>query len=491
MKTQTLMADPAINTANARIADDAIHRRLFQRAAEHVSCFRDRIAERPPRPVIAAAELETLFAGPTPEIGADPLQVIDALRAAADPGLTGSAGPRFFGWVIGASHPVGVAADMLTSGWGQNAGSFSTAPAAAMAEKVASRWLLDLLQLPRECSVGFVTGATMANFVCLAAARNAVLARVGWNVELDGLASAPPVRLFVGADAHVTIFASLRYLGFGERVTQVPTDAEGRMDADALGAALARGVGPAIVIAQAGQIHTGAFDPFAEIARLSRQHGAWLHVDGAFGLWARTVPELTDLTEDLEHADSWSTDGHKWLQLPYDSGFAIVRDREAHRRAMSITASYLPIATDTEYDPGAYVPELSRRARGFAVWAQLRALGRQGITKLVSNHCALARRLAARLSAEPGIHVLNDVSLNQVIVNFGLDDCGNRDSLTRATVARLQADGICLVGGAEFHGRYVLRISVIAAPLTESDVDRLAVAIMNAWRHIEPRHARA
>jgi glutamate/tyrosine decarboxylase-like PLP-dependent enzyme len=489
MRTQALVADRALDSGDMPAAGGAIHRRLFERAAEHASRFRDRIGERPPRPVIAPAELEALFDGPTPEVGAEPVQVIDALQAAADPGLTGAAGPRFFGWVIGASDPLGVAVDMLTSSWGQNAGSFATSPAAAMAEKVASRWLLDLLQLPRECSVGFVTGATMANFTCLAAARDAVLARVGWNVELDGLASAPPVRLFVGADAHVTIFASLRYLGFGARVTQIATDAEGRMDASALAAALAQGVGPAIVIAQAGQIHTGAFDPFVPIARLCRQHGAWLHVDGAFGLWARTVPELAGLTQGLELADSWSTDGHKWLQLPYDSGFAFVRDREAHRRAMSISASYLPIATEAEYDPGAYVPELSRRARGFAVWAQLRGLGRQGVAKLVRNHCVLARRLAARLSGEAGIHILNGVSLNQVIVNFGLDACGNRDALTRATVARLQADDICLVGGAEFHGRYVLRVSVIAAPLTESDIDRLAVAIMNAWRHITSTYA--
>ena len=300
MNTQALLANRAIDSDDmpvaTPVAGGAIHRRLFERAAEHASRFRDRIAERPPRPVVAPAELEARFDGPTPEVGAEPVEIIDALQAAADPGLTGAAGPRFFGWVVGASHPLGVAADMLTSSWGQNAGSFATSPAAAMAEKVASRWLLDLLQLPRECSVGFVTGATMANFTCLAAARDAVLARVGWNVELDGLATAPPVRLFVGADAHVTVFASLRYLGFGERATRILTDAEGRMDVQALSIALAKGVGPAIVIAQAGQIHTGAFDPIPEIARLCGQHGAWLHVDGAFGLWARTVPELAGLT---------------------------------------------------------------------------------------------------------------------------------------------------------------------------------------------------
>jgi len=459
------------------------HRRLFERATEHACRFRDALGERPPRPAIAAADLEALFGGPTPEMGADPLQVIDALNAAAAPGLAGSAGSRFFGWVIGASHPVAVAADMLTSAWGQNAGAFAISPAAAMAEKVAAGWLLDILGLPPECSVGYVTGATMANFVCLAAARNAVLARIGWDVERDGLAGAPPVRLFVGADAHVSVLATLRYLGFGERVIQVASDAEGRMVAPALAAALAHGAGPAIVVAQAGQINTGAFDPMPQLASICRQHAAWLHVDGAFGLWARTVAELTDLTGGLEQADSWATDGHKWLQLPYDSGFAIVRDAGAHRRAMSIAASYLPTATEREYDPGQYVPELSRRARGFAVWVVLRALGRHGVSAMVRRHCALARRLARRLATEPGVRILNTVWLNQVLVAFGTGAQG--EQLTQATLARLQADNICLTGGADWHGQFALRLSVISGSLTESDVDRLAVAILAAWRHVQ------
>jgi glutamate/tyrosine decarboxylase-like PLP-dependent enzyme len=476
---------------SAPTGQDGVHRRLFERAAAYATSFREGIATRPPRPQIAPPQLEALFDGPTPEVGTDPIQVIDALAQAADPGLTGSTGPRFFGWVIGASDPVGVAADMLTSAWGQNAGSFATSPAAAMAEKVVARWLLDLLQLPPECSVGFVTGATMANFVCLAAARNAALARVGWDVELEGLTGAPPVRVFLGADAHVTVFAALRYLGFGRKATAIATDAEGRMDAAALERALSQGAGPSIVIAQAGQIHTGAFDPFEEIAPLCNQHGAWLHIDAAFGLWARTVPELEPVTRGLEQADSWSTDGHKWLQLPYDSGFAIVRDADAHRRAMGITASYLPKASEAEYDPGAQVPELSRRARGFAAWAQLRALGRSGVRELVRKHCALARRLAARLAAEPGIHVLNTVWLNQVILSFGMNDRAAREVLTRATVARLQEDNMCLAGGAQWHGQYVLRISVISGPLTEADVDRLAVAITTAWHHVQSHHSRS
>jgi glutamate/tyrosine decarboxylase-like PLP-dependent enzyme len=461
------------------------HRPLFARAVEHANEFRDRIADRPPWPTISAAELQALFDGPTPEGGEDPLEVIDRLNAAADRGLSGTTGPRFFGWVIGASHPVGVAADILTSAWGQNAGLYACSPAAAMAEKVAARWLLDVLRLPRESSVGLVTGATMAIFVSLAAARNAVLARVGWDVEVDGLIGAPRVRVLIGEDAHVTVLAALRYLGLGSRPVRVRTDAEGRMDANALAAALGEGTGPAIVIAQAGQINTGAFDPIPPIARLCRQHGAWLHVDGAYGLGARAEPELSDMTAGLDEADSWSIDGHKWLQLPYDSGFAVVRDVNAHRRAMWTTASYLPPADTAEYDPGQFVPELSRRARGFAVWAQMRALGRQGIAGLVRRHRALARHLAIRLASEAGVHVLNTVHLNQVIVSFGAGTLERRNALTRATIARLQSDNICLAGGAEWRGAWVLRLSLISAPLTERDVDRLAVAILSAWRHVQ------
>jgi glutamate/tyrosine decarboxylase-like PLP-dependent enzyme len=460
------------------------HRRVFERAAQYACTFRDRLADRPPRPVLAPAQLHALFDGPTPEAGIDATAAIDALNAAAEPGLTGSAGSRFFGWVIGASHPVGVAADMLTSAWGQNAGAYACSPAAAMAEKVATRWLLDMLRLPPESSVGLVTGATMASFVCLAAARSAVLARVGWDVESEGMAAAPRVRVLVGEDAHTTIFAALRYLGFGTRVDRVPTDDHGRMDPAALGATLVAGQGPAIVIAQAGQINTGAFDPMSAIARICRQQGAWLHVDGAFGLWACAVPEMSALTAGMDEADSWSTDGHKWLQLPYDSGFAIVRDAQAHRRAMSITASYLPTTAGEEYDPGQFVPELSRRARGFALWAQLRAFGRQGVADMVRQHCSFARRVAARLESEGGVNVLNTVHLNQVIANFGTGTCAERNALTRATIERLQADNICLAGGADWRGLWVMRLSFISATLDEADVDRLAAAILSAWRHV-------
>ncbi len=460
------------------------HRALFERAMQHASRFRDSLGERPPRPQSSAQALLGRLDAATPEYGEDPGAVIDALVAAVEPGLTGSAGARFFGWVIGASDPVGVAADMLTSAWGQNAASYACSPAAALAEKVAGRWLLDILRLPPECSVGFVTGATMASFVCLAAARNEVLRRNDWDVEADGLAGAPRVRVFVGEAGHVTILSALRYLGFGETAIRIRADNDGRMDVEALRSALAAGTGPAIVVAQAGQINTGALDPVGAIARVCREHGAWLHVDGAFGLWARAVPELADLAAGLEEADSWSVDGHKWLQIPYDSGFAIVRDSAAHRRAMQVTASYLPAAGESEYDPAQLTPELSRRARGFAVWAVLRRYGRRGVADMVRRHCSLARHLARSLAAEPGIQVLHTVDLNQVVVGFGSGSARQLDELARAVIARLQADNICLAGGALWQGRWVLRLSIISGALGEGDVDQLCMAVISAWRHV-------
>jgi glutamate/tyrosine decarboxylase-like PLP-dependent enzyme len=458
---------------------ESAHRTLFTRAAELAADFRDGIVQRPPYATLEVDAVQALFDGPTPDLGEEPMRVLEALDRAAQPGLSGSTGARFFGWVIGASDPVGVAADMMTSAWGQNAGAAACSPAAAAAERVVGQWLLDLLHLPRQSSVGFVTGATMAGFVCLAAARSAVLERAGWDVEADGLQGAPRVRVLLGADAHTTIHAALRYLGFGSRAQRIATDAQGRMDAEALDLALSADTGPAIVISQAGQICTGAFDPFAAIAAVCRKHCAWLHVDGAFGLWAMAVPELQHLTTGCADADSWSVDGHKWLQLPYDSGFAIVHDGRAHQRAMSITASYLP-AADLP-DPGQLVPELSRRARGFAAWAQIRALGRAGIVRLVASHCALARRVAARLAQEAGVHVRNEVCLNQVILSFGDGPVERRDELTRGVIEELRREGEVLAGGADWHGEWVLRLSVIASPLHEADVDALCVAIVRAW----------
>lgn len=461
---------------------------VFEAAFEAALAFRRGLGQGPQRPAASYAAMCQAFGGTLPEDpAADPRGVIEDLAARAAPGLHACAGPRFFGWVIGASHPVGVAADWLTSAWGQNAGNHEATPAGAAAETVAARWLLELLGLPAACSVGFVTGATVANLACLAAARSAVLRRVGWDAEADGLEGAPPVTVLVGDDAHTTVFLALQVLGFGHRrLVRIPTDGAGRLRAATLEAALAAHPGPAIVAAQAGQINTGAFDPFPAIADAVARHGrAWLHVDGAFGLWARAAPGRAHLAAGVERAESWATDGHKWLQTPYDCGYAIVRDAEAHRRAMTAAASYLPPEGEGERDPSRYVPELSRRARGFATWAMIRALGRRGIAAMVERHCALARRLATALAEEPGVVLLNEVELNQVILRFGAGEEGARgDALTRAVIARIQQEGTLFAGGARWRDRWVLRLSIIGWPTTEADIDRAADAILGAWRSV-------
>ncbi|MDP1555021.1 MAG: aminotransferase class V-fold PLP-dependent enzyme, partial [Hyphomonas sp.] len=362
-------------------------------------------------------------------------------------------------------------------------GMYACSPSAAIAEKVAARWLLDILNLPAESSVGFTTGATMASFTCLAAARSAVLARAGWDVERQGLQGAPQVRVLIGADAHTTIFAALRLLGLGSGTAElIATDEEGRLLPAALERALSGSRLPTIVIIQAGQINTGAFDPAAEIVSLCQASGAWVHVDGAFGLWARSLPELGALTQGLEGADSWSTDGHKWLQVPYDSGYAIVRHPEAHRRAMAIGASFLP---ESNYEPSHYAPELSRRARGFATWAILRALGRDGIQNMVRTHCGFARLLCERLSQIVGIRIVNEVVLNQLILRFG-----ESDELTREVIRRLQEENICFAEGGSWRGQWVMRISIISGALAEQDIHRLARAIASAWRQVQARCAK-
>jgi glutamate/tyrosine decarboxylase-like PLP-dependent enzyme len=423
---------------------------------------------------------------PTPETGADPAQVIDELVRLVEGGLQTTIGPRFFGWVMGASEPAGVAADWLVSAWGQNAGYQSTAPAMAAIEEMAERWLLDILDLPRESAIGFGTGATLANGTCLAAARSGVLLKAGWDPDADGLFGAPPVHVLIGADAHASVFAALQLIGFGRRrVISVATDERGRMLPSALEAAIKPLSGPRVVIAQAGQINTGDFDPFTEISAIAKAHQAWLHVDGAFGLWARATPSHKHLTAGIEAADSWATDGHKWLQTPYDSGFAIVRDKDALLHAMTNWASYLPTIQQGDRVPSNYVPELSRRARGVPAWAMLKTLGREGVAALVEQHCALARRFAEKLAGESGIRVLNDVVLNQVIVNFGSGDTNSRKASTEAVIARVQAGGVCYVGGAQWRDDWVMRISVSSAPTTAADIDLSAEAIINAWRQVQ------
>jgi glutamate/tyrosine decarboxylase-like PLP-dependent enzyme len=477
-------------TREAKREEDELAR-VLNTAARASLDFRQGLAGGLQKPFADYAVMREAFDEPLPEWPAEDCQaVIQDLATRAAPGLHASAGPRFFGWVIGASHPVGVAADWLTSAWGQNAGNHQAAPAAAAAEAIAARWLLELLALPATCSVGFVTGATVANLVCLAAARSAVLRRAGWDAEADGLEAAPLIRVLIGDDAHTTIFLALQILGFGHRrLVRIATDRAGRMRADALVAALADDEGPTIVIAQAGQINTGAFDPFLDIsAAVARHPCAWLHVDGAFGLWARASPDRAHLARGVELADSWATDGHKWLQTPYDCGYAIVRNAEAHRRVMTAAASYLPPEAEGERDPSHFVPELSRRARGFATWALIKALGRYGIAEMVERHCALARRFATALSAEPGVTVLNEVELNQAIIRFGQgEDVEQDNALTREVIARVQQDGICFAGGARWRGLWVMRLSVISWPTTEADVDLAVRAIIGSWRAVGRR----
>ncbi len=462
------------------------NRLMLQRAMDHALRFRARIIDRAQRPLRDFRNSLEAFSEALPEVGTAAEDVIDSLVEKAEPGLNAATGPRFFGWVIGGSHPVGVAADWLTSAWGQNAGNHHASPSAAAAEAVAAHWLLDLLGLPRQSSVGFVTGATMANFVGLAAARGEVLRRAGWDVEAKGLFGAPPIHVLIGDDAHATVFSALQFLGLGhDRVIRIATDSQGRILPAAFAAAATKIAGPAIAVMQAGQINTGAFDNFAELVPLARQAGAWVHVDGAFGLWARACPPRAHLAEAVEQADSWATDGHKWLQTPYDCGYVIVRDEAAHRRAMTIAASYLPPTHQGERDPSHFVPELSRRARGFATWALIRHLGRQGIAAMVERHCRAAAAIAARLRAETAIEVMNDVELNQVVVRFGAGETPERgDRMTQDTIARIQSDGTCFTGGAKWRGRQVMRISVIGWLTDEAEADRAAEAMIAAWHRV-------
>lgn len=448
--------------------------------------FRNRNEALLQRPAKSYSEMKQIFAEPLPEEGEAGERVVLELAHKAEQGLQMATGPRFFGWVIGGSHPVGVAADWLTSAWGQNTGNHVAAPAASAVETIAAEWLLGLLDLPRESSVGFVTGATVANFVCLAAARGEVLHQRGWNADADGLFGAPSITVLIGDDAHTTVFSALQFLGLGhDRVVRLATDDQGRIQVRQFADAIGKVKGAAIVILQAGQINTGAFDHFGEIIPLARKAGAWVHVDGAFGLWARANPATAHLAEGIEQADSWATDGHKWLQTPYDSGYAIVRHELAHRRALTIAASYLPMTAEGERDPSHYVPELSRRARGFATWAVIKHLGRQGIAAMVQRHCDVARHMAKLLAAETGIMVVNDVVLNQVIVRFGAGEADEKaDALTRATIARIQADGECFAGGAVWRAKQVMRLSVIGWTTDIAEAERAARAIIYAWQII-------
>jgi glutamate/tyrosine decarboxylase-like PLP-dependent enzyme len=444
-------------------------------AMQHAEAFLATLDDRPVAARVDAVAVRDVLGGALPENGEDPATVIEALAVGAEPGLVATPGPRHFGFVIGGALPAALAADWLVSAWDQCAAFHSLSPAAAAIEQIASTWTLDLLGLPGSASVGFVTGGQGANTTCLAAARHAVFERVGWNVDRDGLIGAPPVRIVCGEQAHATIYTSLRLLGLGEQTaTRVPADAQGRMDPDELAKTLAANDAPTIVCAQAGNVATGAFDAFGSIAEVCAQHSAWLHVDGAFGLWAAASPRTQHLTAGVEKADSWAVDAHKWLNVPYDGAMAIVADSEAHLAAMRLAGPYL-VADPGQRDNTNYVPESSRRARAIPVYAAIRSLGRAGIAEMVERNCAQARRMAKQLSAIPGVEVLNDVVLNQVLVRLPGGDDANR-----AAVAAIQRDGTCWLGGTTWKGEYVLRVSISNWATTDEDVDRSAAAIAAA-----------
>jgi glutamate/tyrosine decarboxylase-like PLP-dependent enzyme len=440
---------------------------------------REYIDSLPSRPVGAAAGIEELrsrLGRPLSDGGEDPRAVIEDLARGVEPGLVASAGPRYFGFVIGGALPVSVAADWLTSAWDQNGGGYVASPALSVAEEVAAGWVRELLGLPAGCGVGFVTGCQMAHFTCLAAARHAVLRGVGWDVEAQGLQGGPELRVIAGEQAHVTVTVACRMLGLGaERVRLVPTDDQGRMLAAELATALAEQKGPTIVCAQAGEINTGAFDPIAEIVEACRAHGAWCHVDGAFGLWAAASPTRRHLLEGCERADSWATDGHKWLNVPYDCGIAAVADSSAHRAAMTSTSAYIPPHEEGIPWGFDWTPEFSRRARGVPLYAALRALGRAGIARIVDGSCDHAERMANRLAEADGVEILNDVVLNQVLVRFDDDD-----QATNAVIERVQQDGTCWLSGSSFRGQAVMRVSVVGWQTTADDVERSAAAILEA-----------
>ena len=444
---------------------------------------REFVAGLPARPVHATAALEDLrsrLGGPLPADGEDPVAVVESLAAAAEGGLIASAGPRYFGFVIGGGLPAALGADWLTSAWDQNAGLYAIGPAAAVAEEVAGAWLADLFGLPAGVSVGYTTGATMASFTGLAAGRHELLRRAGWDVERDGLFGAPELPMVVGAEAHVTIHAALQMLGLGrERVTRVPSDEQGRMRPDALAAALRDLDRPALVCAQAGNVNTGAFDPLPPIVDAVRANGGWLHVDGAFGLWAAADPARRHLVEGVGLADSWTTDAHKWLNVPYDAGLSFVANPAAHHASMTLGAAYYVETSGAERDPFNWVPESSRRARGFTIWAALRSLGRNGVAELVARTCDHARRFAAGLDGAPGVRILNDVVLNQVLVRFDdpSGDPARGDARTDAVIAAVQADETMWLGGTRWHDLRAMRISVSGWATTEADVDDCVAVI--------------
>ncbi len=450
------------------------YERVLEVAAERAQRYLGTVDDRPVREQASVEELRKLFGGKLRDDGEDPATVVEQLADAAEPGLIALGSPRYFGYVVGGTLPAALGADWLAGAWDQIASVYLCGPSASVAEEVAGGWVLDLLGLPKGSAFGLTTGGTMANFCGIAAGRRAVLQRHGWDVEAKGLNGAPPVRVLVGEHAHATIFVALRLLGLGDQnAVRVRADESGRMDPEALAEELGREDGPAIVCAQAGEVNTGCFDPFPAIADACEGNGAWLHVDGAVGLWAAASSEFDELTDGLERADSWSTDAHKWLNVTYDCGFIAAKEPEALHGAMGISAPYLPAESDVR-DSYQYVPESSRRARGFILYAALRSLGRKGVADLVERCAANARLMAAELDSDPALEVINDVVINQVLVAVVGDGSGD---LTADAVRRIQRDGNCWLAGTTWRGRPAIRISVCNWRTREDDIRRSAAAI--------------
>ena len=449
-------------------------RRALERAAELGIEYVESVPERPVAPAASLEELRETLDLPLPEDPTDTVTVVEELARDVEPGLTQMGGGRYFGFVIGGSVPAALAADWLTSAWDQNAGLALPTPAAAVVEEVAGRWVKELLGLPVHASFAFVTGCQMAHATALLAARHHVLMEAGHDVERDGLTGAPPIAVVAGAKRHGTLDRALRFVGLGTScVRPVAVDDQGRMLIDELRAELARTTGPTIVCSQAGEVSTGAFDDIDAVAELAREHGAWHHVDGAFGLWAAASPELRHLTAGIERADSWATDAHKWLNVPYDNGIAFCAHPESHQAALGIRSAYLLFADDAR-EPLDWTPEHSRRARAFTVYATVRSLGRSGVAELVERCCARARDIAAGLAELPGCEILNDVVLNQVLLRF------EDDEATDAVVAAVQASGDAWMGGTTWDGRRAIRISVSSWQTSEDDVERTLAAFSAA-----------
>jgi glutamate/tyrosine decarboxylase-like PLP-dependent enzyme len=463
---------------------------LAGRVVSHACDYLATVHERPVRPALTPVEIRALLGGPLPAEGQDPVGVIDALAEAGRRGTVASAGPRYFGFVTGGSVPAAVGADWLVSAWDQNAQMFVMSPFAAVIEQITAEWLKELFGLPASWSVGFVTGAQMASFTCLLAARRHLLRQVEWDAERQGLFGAPPIDVVISDEAHRTILTALRMLGLGtERVRRVETDGRGRMRPAHLARLLEEGQGPCVVCAQVGNVNTGDADPIAEIAPLTRARGAWLHVDAAFGLWAAASAPRRRLVAGVEQADSIATDGHKWL-VPYDLGIALTAHPDAHQESLLIPAHYIQ-ATPGEREPRAFTPDESRRARALPLYAALRSLGRDGVGEIVERCCLLAARIAARLGRHECVRILNEVVLNQVLVQLRPPDGDDAAaaSLTQAVIAGVQQDGTCWAGGTRWQGQVAMRISIANWSTTAEDVDRSAEAILSVVDGLVPRYA--